>query len=93
MKFQAVTTPDGAALTQQQTTFNTDMATMEWSFGDITVMWAFVDFKKNLKIGLQPLAPYYRVAALLTNCHTILRGNKMSKYFDVPPPGLLEYFQ
>ena len=87
----------GAALTQQQTTFNTDMAavrqSVEWSFGDITVMWAFVDFRKNLKIGLQPLALYYMVAALLTNCHTILRGNKTSKYFDVPPPGLLEYFQ
>ena len=60
----------GAALTQQQTTFNTDMATVrqsvEWSFGDITVTWAFVHFKKNLKIGLQPLALYYMVTATAT---------------------------
>ena len=70
----------GAALTQQQTIFHTDMAavrqSVEWSFGDITVMWAFVDFKKNLKIDLQSLALYYMVADLLTNCHTILRGQQ-----------------
>ena len=68
----------GAALTQQQTTLNTDMAavrqSVEWSLGDITVMWAFVDFKKNLKIGWQPLALYYMVAALLTNWQLPHRG-------------------
>ena len=67
---------------------------VEWSFGDIVVDLAFIDFKKNLKIGLQPVAMYYRVAALLTNCHTIINGgNKTSKYFGIAPPLLHEYLQ
>ena len=88
----------GAALTPQQQLFNARMSavrqTVEWAFGDVAVNWAFVDFKKNLKVGLQPVALYYVVAALLSNCRTIIReGNKTSKYFNISPPGLLEYLQ
>ena len=42
---------------------------------DYSVFWIYLDFHKNLKVLLQPVAKYYLVAALLTNCHTCLYGS------------------
>ena len=88
----------GAALTAEQQEFNTAMNSarmvVEWSFGDVVAQWAFNDFKKQQKIMLQPVAAYYKVSALLTNCRTICReGNKTSRYFNLSPPTLAEYLQ
>ena len=85
-----------AALANDEQTFNTTMSTVrqtvEWRFGDILSQWAFVDFRKRRKIRLQPVAVYYKVAALLMNCRTISRGgNKTSKFFSLTPPTLDEY--
>ena len=64
---------------------------VEWGFGKILTLWAFLDFKKNLKLMLQPIAKYYVIGALLTNCHTCLYSSETSDYFGLQPPRLEEY--
>ena len=65
---------------------------MEWLFGDIIKYFCFLDFKKNLKIGLSQIGKMYIVCALLRNALTCLYGNTTSQYFDLDPPTLQEYF-
>ena len=88
----------GAALTAAQCDFNTRFSNVriavEWAFGEISTLWAYIDMKKQQKTLLQPVALYYFVATLFTNLHTIARyGNKTSKFFGVSPPSLNEYLQ
>lgn len=61
---------------------------VEWGFGKICQTFAFLDFKKNLKLLLQPIGRYYLVAAILINCHTCLYGSQTSIYFDLDPPSI-----
>jgi len=65
---------------------------VEWLFGDIVEYFKFVDFKKNLKIGLSTVGRMYIVCALLRNALTCLYGNTTSLFFDLEPPTLEEYF-
>jgi hypothetical protein len=65
---------------------------VEWCFQRVLRDWAFIDFKKNQKMLLQPVALYYIVGVLLTNAKTCLHGNSTSKHFDLEPPPLDEYF-
>jgi hypothetical protein len=85
----------GVDLTVAQKEFNKRMSkvrvSVEWGFGKIAQYFAFLDFKKNQKILLQPIAKYYLVGSLLTNCHTCLYGSQTSSYFDVQPPSLETY--
>ena len=67
--------------------------TVEWLFSDITNSFKFLDFKKNLKIGLSSVGKMYIVSALLRNAITCLYGNETSDYFGIAPPTLEEYFQ
>ena len=52
----------GIRLTHDQQEFNSRMSKLrvlvEWGFGKIC-QFAFLDFKKNLKILLQPIGKYY----------------------------------
>ena len=66
---------------------------VEWVFSDIVTYFAFLDFKKNLKIGLSPVGVMYSVCALLRNARICLYGSTTSTYFDVQPPTLDDYFQ
>ena len=61
---------------------------VKWGFGKTCQLFAFLDFKKNLKILLQPIGKYYLVAAVLANCHTCLYGSQTSTFFGVDPPEL-----
>jgi hypothetical protein len=85
----------GANLTQDEKKFNKGMSkvrvSVEWGFGKICQYFAFLDFKKNLKVLLQPVAKYYAVGALMTNCHTCLYGSLTSTFFEVNPPALETY--
>ena len=87
----------GGALTAQQLAFNASMSavrtTVEWVFGDIITYFAFLDFKKNLKVGLSPVGTMYSVSALLQNAYTCLYGSTTSSFFDLQPPTIQEYFQ
>lgn len=82
-------------LGEQQIMFNKEMSrvrqSVEWGFGKVTTNFAFLDFKKNLKLLLQPVSKYYIVGTFLTNCHTCLYGSQTGRYFDCAPPTLAEY--
>ena len=52
----------------------------------------FIDFKKNLKIGMSAVGKQYIVCALLRNALTCLYGNNTSEYFQLDPPTIQSYF-
>lgn len=85
----------GARLTPLEHQFNRAMSinriVVEWSFGKIIQYFAFLDYKKNLKLLLQPVGKMYAVGAILTNCHTCLYGSETSIYFQCAPPKLESY--
>lgn len=82
-------------LTDSQNSFNMKMSNVrecvEWGFGKVSTLFAFTDFKKNLKVGLQPVDKYYSVATILTNCHTCFYGSQTSDYFGLESPTIEEY--
>ena len=84
-----------AHLTDDEQEFNTKMSKVrtcvEWGFGKICQNFAYLDFKKNLKILLQPVGKYYLVACILINCHTCLYGSQTTTYFNLEPPSLETY--
>ena len=66
---------------------------VQWLFGDVINSFKFLDFKKNLKVGLSSVGKMYVVCALLRNAITCLYGNNTSDYFDIEPSTLKQYFQ
>lgn len=86
----------GAHLTNQMKLFNSYMSatrvSVEWLFGDIVNYFKFLDFKKNLKIGMSSIGKMYTVCALLRNALTCLYGNQTADYFGLHPPSLHDYF-
>lgn len=64
---------------------------VEWGFAKILQLFPFVDFKKNLKIRKEKVPQFYKVATILTNCHTCLYGSQVNHYFECDPPTLEEY--
>ena len=70
-----------AAMSEVRTSF-------EWLFGDIVNYFKFLDYKKNLKIGLSSVGKMYVACALLRNAFTFLYGNQTSEYFGLDPPHL-----
>lgn len=86
----------GAGLTPNERAFNKSMSqvrvSVEWIFGEIINYYKFLDFKKNIKIGLSAVGKMYITCALLQNAHTCLYGNNTSQYFGIPPPSLEDYF-
>ena len=85
-----------AHLTPQMQQFDKCMSEVrtafEWLFNDIINYFKFLDFKKNLKVGLSSVGKMYIVSALLRNALTCLYGNSTSEFFDVQPPSLEDYF-
>ena len=74
----------GAAHTPQMAMFSGSMSSVrvsvEWLFGDIVNYFKFLDFKKNLKIGLSNIGKTYVVCALMRNALTCFYGN--SKFLN-----------
>ena len=87
----------GANLTNNEKAYNKSMSearvSVEWIFGDIVNYFAFLDFKKKHKVGLSSVGKMYMTCALLHNVRTCLYGNTTSRYFDLDPPTINEYFQ
>lgn len=85
-----------AVLTPNMVNFNKSMSgvrvSVEWLFGDIVNKFKFMDFKKNLKVGLSPVGKMYIASAILQNAMTCLYGNTTSTFFQIDPPTLHEYF-
>ena len=65
---------------------------LEWLFGDMSTYFQFIDFKKNLKIGMSAVGKQYIDRALLRNALTCLYGNTTSEYFQLDPPTIESYF-
>ena len=66
-------------------------ASVEWLFGDVSNSFKFIDFKKNLKLGLSAIGKQYTVAALFRNILTCLYGNTTSTFFPLDPPTVQDY--
>ena len=64
---------------------------VEWAFGKVVQYFAFLDFRKNLKVLLQPIGKYYIVGVILANCRTCLYGSTTSSFFNLPLPDLQTY--
>ncbi|XP_046843250.1 uncharacterized protein LOC124437306 [Xenia sp. Carnegie-2017] len=83
-------------ITDRMKEFNKQMSSVrvsvEWLFGDVINSFRFMDFKKNLKIGLSSVGKAYIVCALLRNSLTCMYGNITSKFFQLYPPTLENYF-
>ena len=83
-------------LTPQMQAYNHFMSavrsSVEWLFGDIVNYFKFLDFKKNLKIGLSQVGKMYIFCAILHNALTCLYGNTTSQFYDLDPPSLEDYF-
>jgi len=88
-----------AAMQQFCTEMSRVRTAVEWGFGLVLRDWAFLDFKKNLKLLLQPIAKLYFVGALLANMKTCITadhpldgyGNLAALKFLVSPPSLHNY--
>lgn len=89
--------PFSGELSEAENSFNKQMATIrqsvEWGFGKLKTNFAFLDFKKNLKILLQPVGMYFVVGTILINCQSCLYGSQTSTYFQCDPPTLEDYLR
>ena len=87
----------GVAITPLQHAWNKSMSevriSVEWIFGDVINYLKFLDFQKGLKFKLSAVGKMYLVCALMQNARTCLYGNTTSKYFDLPPVLIDNYFQ
>ena len=85
----------GANLSEEEARFNQSMSSVrecvEWGFGKVIANFAFMDFKKNQKVFLQPLGRMYIVAVLMTNCHTCFYGSQTGMFFRLEAPQLNDY--
>lgn len=92
---QLITPYQHEPLSAQERQFNCEMSSgriiVEWGFAKVLQYFSFVDFKKNQKLLLQPIASHYFTAVLLSNCHTCLYGSEASKHFNIQPPSLSDY--
>ena len=81
------------SLLQDKKDFNKALSSVriavEQAFGGIQVNWTYTTFAKGLTSGKQPVAAYFTVAVLLTNCYTCMRNNKTR--FSVLPPDIEDY--
>ena len=60
---------------------------VEWSFGEVIMYFSNLDFKRNLKLRLSPIASNYTTATLLSNIRICDKGSsKASKYFTARHP-------
>ena len=63
---------------------------VEWVFGDILEYFSFLDFKKDLKVGLSSIDKMYVICALLRNAHLCVYGS--TTFFGIEPHSLDSYF-
>ena len=78
--------------------FNNVMArprtSVEWGYNQVCRKFAYVDWRKQLKIELMPVESIWHFGVFLTNCLTAhCGGNQISDFFECLPPTLEEYLQ
>jgi hypothetical protein len=76
---------------------NSLRTSVEWPYGDITVLFQIMQNKHQKKYFLPngllnvSLHQQFRVVFFLYNCYVCFNGNKFTKFFDLPPPSLADY--
>lgn len=83
-------------LSSNQQGFNKAMSSLrisvEHAIGAVFRNHTATAFAASMSLGQQPVAAFYRVAALLSNCLTCIRGgNQTSQRYSISPPSLEEY--
>ena len=82
---------------RNQELYNKEMSrvrvSVEWVFNDIINYFAFLDYKKNLKLGLSSIGKMYISCCLIRNAHTCLYRSIATNFFEIDPPNLFDYFQ
>ena len=63
---------------------------VSWLNGDISNSFKFIDFKKNLKLGLRVIGKQYIVSALCRNILTCIYSNTASTHFQLDAPIIQE---
>lgn len=86
----------GQTLDHNKATFNKTLSgvriAVEQAFGQTQNLWLSNAFSIQLRPGQQPVAAFYMVSFLLTNCFTCLQGNSAAgSHFLLPPPTLEAY--
>jgi nuclease HARBI1 len=65
----------GSHIREYQKDWNMRMSSVrvsfEWCFGKVLTLFPVVDFNKNLKVYLQPVAKFYKIAVLFTNANYV----------------------
>jgi hypothetical protein len=85
----------GSRLSREQEDYNRRMSAVrqcvEWEFGRLVRLWAFLDFVKQQKVYLQNVGKLYLVAAIMANVHGCMYPSQTAQYFGVQPPTVDEY--
>lgn len=76
---------------QMNYTMSTLRIAVEWEFGHVANLFAFLKYKPGQKLWLNRCALFYPVATLMKNIHICLNGGQTSKHFGLIPPTLEEY--
>jgi hypothetical protein len=66
---------------QWNTAMSKVQISVEWGFKEITQVWTFLDFCRNIKIFKFPVAKYYVVAAFLCNICNCFYSIQMATYY------------
>ncbi|XRB21875.1 hypothetical protein RI054_29g117240 [Pseudoscourfieldia marina] len=64
----------------------------EWGFAYVHANFQWYRAASKQKLGELPLRNVWLAGVILANAFAILKPNQTSKYFDVEPPTLEEYF-
>lgn len=85
-----------ARLSDVEQEFNKKMSaarvSVEHGFGRVVNLFTFLELKRAIKLGLSPIASFYRTGVIFTNFRTILDGgNQTTVKYGVSPPTLDEY--
>ena len=64
---------------------------VEWGFANVLRRWQHLDFQREMKIFLQPIAQQYINCAFLTNISNCFYGGATNEYFDCNTMSLENY--
>jgi hypothetical protein len=64
---------------------------VEWGFANVLRRWQHLDFQREMKIFLQPIAQQYINCAFLTNISNCFYGGATNEYFDCSTMSLEMY--
>ncbi len=84
-------------LEEENKATNSVRTSIEWTYGDIIVLFRVLESKYQKKYYLpdrtinQVLHKQFRVVFFIYNCYVCFNGNKLTRFFDTSPPTLADY--